>query len=40
MPDTKDRSNNPSFLSSNIAPDVRATDKKNIILQVLIKFKI
>lgn len=41
LPDTKLLSNIPSFLSINIAPDVKATAKKNIILKFdesLIKF--
>lgn len=32
-PETKQRSNIPSFLSINMAPDVRATDKKKTILK-------
>lgn len=32
-PETKQRSNIPSFLSINMAPDVRATDKKKIMLK-------
>lgn len=32
LPDTNPRSSIPSFLSINIAPDVKATAKKNIIL--------
>lgn len=33
MPDTKLRSRRPSFLSSNIAPEVRATERKKMILR-------
>lgn len=33
IPLTNERSKIPSFLSSNIAPDVKATAKKNIILK-------
>lgn len=33
IPFTRDRSRIPSFLSSNIAPEVNATAKKNIILK-------
>lgn len=32
-PDTKQRSNMPSFFSMIMAPDVRATDKKKMILE-------
>lgn len=34
IPDTSERSSKPSFRSSNIAPEVSATDKKNIILKL------
>lgn len=34
MPETKHRSSIPSFRSINIAPDVRATDKKKIIVKI------
>lgn len=34
MPETNDRSNIPSLRSINIAPDVNATDKKNMIVRI------
>lgn len=38
-PDTKHRSSIPSFLSINMAPDVKATDKKKMILHKKTKNK-